>query len=597
MHARTTTPLPRRTRRYLEARRQALAAPLPGAEEGIADTYGWDTVFAIRLDDVNRAIVNEGTTPESFQVTRSDAGREVGLDGRFAPWQVVPGGDGQNLHLALPIPSLAYADGQKLKRFDDVLALVEVRLSLVPQPRSAGPGAGRGSWMDLVLHTGTGPPAATAGEAAAAAAGLADAGPAGSKAVYVLDLEFDGEVEPEDFDQAFISYLLGEWLNDPEHLQEFNHAFAAVDLGARAAVEAFQWMMPTHVSYAVADHGSLESSVFALLCMTEDRDADGLAHQVSPFAIPEDQRAGMLISPERFLTRLLLPGIGVMFSGPVEPETGRRWPEDYFAVDAKDGSITNLAAIQIEKFQPEEEGATYVADLGKGNLKVRLYNSYLETQMIDLHHRLNHFMSWLHVYHTINSRSTLRLTDQLIDLLPGGGEHRAVVTKDKAAQWIEVGVLSAMVVGMAAWAAARGIGSAAGRVASTTETAASITAEATVSGEITAAQSAALATEGAGVALSGLRAGVVRADQFLEGWQVANRAALLVKVTGLGLGVAQILEKLADVHFQDSMPKFAEFVAGMMAPVRWPAAESDFTVELARINRAFQIGGDPGFAH
>ena len=74
-------------------------------------------------------------------------------------------------------------------------------------------------------------------------------------------------------------------------------------------------------------------------------------------------------------------------------------------------------------------------------------------------------------------------------------------------------------------------------------------------------------------------------------------ASLLAFHTGVALGIMQILEKLADEHFQSSMPKFQEFVAGMMTPVAWPAQESGFTVEEVFFNGSFQIGGDPGFAN
>ncbi|HEU4430019.1 MAG TPA: TULIP family P47-like protein [Myxococcota bacterium] len=574
------TPLPRRSQLAMAVRSQWLNGPLLDSAQ-LADTYGWDTVFAIGLADVNRAIVKSGATPSGFEIERASGAMRVRISGTFAPWQIVPGGDGQNLHMAIPIPCLRYDDGAELKEFDDLLALAEVRLALLPQ--SDGSNADGSTWMDLRIATG----APAAGENGALT---------GNKPVYLLELEFNGKVQPEGFEQAFIEQLLREWLVDPENLREFNHVFASVSLNARAATGAFQWLMPTHVSYAVIDRGSLEASVFALLCMTEGRSADGLAHQVSPFAIPDGHRFGLLISRERFLAKLLLPGIGLMFSGPVHPVKGKSWPQDYFTIDEKDSTITNLADIQIDKFQVEEKGESYVADLGKGNLRVRLHEAYLETQMLGLHHPLNHFLSWLHVHHTITTRSTARLTDQIFDLLPGGGMHQAVVTKDKTAEWVEIGVLSAMLVGMTAWAAARGIGRAAQSVQSAGETTAVIVSEAVVDTAPTAEQAALITREGAAVALTGLRGGVVQANQFLEGWQVANRAALLAKVTGIGLGVAQILEKCSDVHFQKSLPKFAEFAASMMAPVKWPGQQAEYVVDQIAFNGSFQVAGSPGFA-
>jgi hypothetical protein len=419
--------------------------------------------------------------------------------------------------------------------------------------------------------------------------------PAGDKAVYVFDLEFNGATQPEGFEGAIIQQMLADWLATPANLQSFNHVFASVNLNARAAVGAFQWLMPTDVSYAVIDRGSLETSTFAVLCMTEDRDASALAHQVSPFVIRDGHRAGLLISRARFLSQLLLPGIGTMFSGPVTPEAGKTWPRDYFAIDEKAATLVNTAAIQIAKFDLGKYGV-YVADLPKGNLAVRLQTTYLETQMIDLHHRLNYLLSFLHVYHTITTRTTARLTAQVFDLAPAGGTHHAVVNKDPTAEWIEIGVMAVTLVAMTGWAAAKGIGTAASRVESTSATAAVIAGEAVVDVAPTAEQSAAITTEGASVALSGLRAGVVDANKFLEGWQVANRASVIVKIGTIFTGVEEVLQKWSDEEFQQSLPKFQEFVAGMMTPVAWPAQQSQFTVEEIGFNGSFQIAGNPGFA-
>lgn len=575
----TEAALPRRTQQALRARRQWLSGTL---REGpaIADTFGWDTVFAIGLQAVNSSIKKGGSTPKGFTKTMSGAGLAVTVNGTFDTWQVVPGGDGQNLHISMPVPTLKYDDGKQVKVFDDLLALVEVRLTLLPQPDQP---SGDGQWMDLRLRT-------------AADQLLLGSAPAGKKPVYVLDLEFNGTVQPEGFEGAIIQQMLGDWLQDPVNLQSFNHVFASVNLNSKAAVGAFQWLMPTSVSYAVIDRGTLETSTFALLCMTDKRKAPE-AHQVSPFVICEGHRAGMLISRERFLSQLLLPGIGTMFTGPVTPEKGKTWPQDYFEVDEHEATIVNLADIKIEKFQVEEGGQDYVADVGKGNLRVRLQTTYLETQMIDLHHRLNHFMSWLHVYHNINTRSTARLTQQVFDLSPAGGTHHAVVNKDKTAEWIEIGVLATTLVAMTGWAAARGLGTMASRIESTTAAAASVTGEAVVDVVPTAEQSAAITADGAPVALAGLRGGVVQASRFLEGWQVANRAAVIMKLGGVTVGLEELLQKLSDIHFQNSMPKFQAFVSGMMTPVRWPAQASQFTVEEIGINGCFQIAGDPGFAN
>ena len=74
--------LPRRTRQALAAKRLTLRQLLLGAPP-LADTYGWDTVFAIHLADVNRAIEKGGKTPSGFHQVSSGAGLTVTVDGTF----------------------------------------------------------------------------------------------------------------------------------------------------------------------------------------------------------------------------------------------------------------------------------------------------------------------------------------------------------------------------------------------------------------------------------------------------------------------------------------------------------------------------------
>jgi hypothetical protein len=540
----------------------------------LADTFGWDTVFGIRYADVNAAIAASGATPPAFSGSLADGNSSVNVDGTFAAWEIALGGDGQDLHLKLPMPIVNYDDGTGKQTFDSAVAIAELQLSALPRPGQFVDG----TWVDLkVLASGDQP-------------------------ASVLKVTFTGSNQPSDgMVAALVQAVLEDWLTS--NLQSFNHVFASVNLNARAAVGGLQWLMPTDVSYAVVDRGSLETSVFAVLCMTEGRTSSELGHQVSPFVIPDGHRAGLLMSPERFLSKLLLPGIGTMFSGPVTPRAGKAWPQDYFGVDGDEHTIVNLADIKMDKF--ELDGVTYVADLKKGNLQVRLQTTFLETQFIDFHHQLDLKVyklpalpiAWVDVYHNINSRSTAGLTGQTFDLLPDGGTHHAVVTQTSTAQKIQLGLIiasaAASLVGMTAFFAVKGIGTVAEPAIDTA--AATVDVTATVADVPTAAESTQLAADGAPVALSSLRAGAVQASKFLVAWNVAGRASILSALTGIPAALDGMLVALSDIHSHD-MPAFQDFVAHMMTPVQWPAHHSQFTVEKVAFNGAYQIAGNPGFA-
>jgi hypothetical protein len=68
-----------------------------------ANTNGWDTVFGIKFDDVNQAIINAGSTPDGFDYPMDPQGEAI--EGTYSDWQVT-GGSGQLLHMTLPVPEL-----------------------------------------------------------------------------------------------------------------------------------------------------------------------------------------------------------------------------------------------------------------------------------------------------------------------------------------------------------------------------------------------------------------------------------------------------------------------------------------------------------
>ena len=149
----------------------------------------------------------------------------------------------------------------------------------MPQPQPGVRGAkpdrplSGGAWMDLQIK-----------------------GVGAAPGVRVLDVTYNG-TQPSDIDKAIIQDLFRQWFEG--NMDDFTTVFASVNLNAKADEGQFQWLMPTHVSYAVAEESSLPDGIFAVLCMTENRDSTGLGHQVSPYAIPEGQRSAFLISPER----------------------------------------------------------------------------------------------------------------------------------------------------------------------------------------------------------------------------------------------------------------------------------------------------------
>ena len=106
--------------------------------------------------------------------------------------------------------------------------------------------------------------------------------------------------------------------------------------------------------------------------MTEDRDAPKAL--IAPDDIlPSGRRGSFVVGSERFMERMLLPGMDNMFDGPVVDDPAKQWPGDYF--DLIGGNlITNNAAIRIDQFVYSENEAAAKATLEANQLSCVLSN-------------------------------------------------------------------------------------------------------------------------------------------------------------------------------------------------------------------------------
>ena len=245
------------------------------AQQGPADTFGWDTVFAIKASDANTAIAKPGVSPASF--TQNENATWFG-NGNFAAWQIALGGGAENLHMSIPITSGSMTYQGTAYPMTDAVATIEVNLKKIPQPAT-----NNGTPTNLVTDPSI---------------------------VSVTNLAFGSNPPPNQI-KFLMMGMLSDWLN--ANLSQFTHVFTTVNLGETADQAQFQWMKPTDVSYAYVDGGTLDTSYFAVLTMTENRPATGLPQELSPNVVPTGQRAGFLISAERYLEKLLMPGLPSLF--------------------------------------------------------------------------------------------------------------------------------------------------------------------------------------------------------------------------------------------------------------------------------------------
>ncbi len=313
LHDPETFAIARQQRTVLESIKKDVAVP-------IADTFGWDTVFAIRLPDLNNALCKPNASPGSFS---QDMGNGYHINGTFGFWQVKRGGDGKNLQLSVPIHTGTMGYNNTSTVLDGATAIVEIALNYLPPPQKTHP-TKSGSTHQLKANAkGNGPEQPPAA--------VIDILPPQGKSYSIVG-------------KALIQGALNTWFN--ENLSEFEHVFSVVNLNLLADKASFQWLKPSNTGYAYADGNTDENSFFGVLCTTEERSIDELTHEISSAAIPTGARAGFLINSKIFLRDSVLGGIPKAFDGAKSTD---------FQLTSEDSEITKAPHATV-KLKPVNYG-------------------------------------------------------------------------------------------------------------------------------------------------------------------------------------------------------------------------------------------------
>lgn len=303
------------------------------ADTEVAPTYGWDTVSAIPVPQVNAAIIATASSPRGFDYEPED-GTSPELHATFGPWQVTQGGDGRNLRMSVPMPSLTVG----ATAIADVVATIEITLAELPH--AEGPPPARGSLRKLVARATTDDPI-------------------NDPVVVVVDVSAPQPLGL--IQKAVISAGFSAWAN--ANLDEFTHIFTVVNIDEEVDSDA-QWafVTPSYVDYAYLDGDSAATSTFAVLCMTGGRSGDTLTSQVSPNAIPAGTGGGYLVSAERYLTDLMMPALGHCYSGLTSEDVSVA--SDASSVNLNPGATVSLAPV-------EHDGSSYRPQLTRLDILVR----------------------------------------------------------------------------------------------------------------------------------------------------------------------------------------------------------------------------------
>jgi len=266
----------------------------PAEVGGEVTTLGWDTTYILRVTDVNSVLKESSAVPTQFNQNVDPEG-SYKVYGKFGKWQIGLGGSGGIVFFAIPITEGSLDASGQTYDMSGSTAYISLKLKYIPQvPPKGKQGAIRAGVKDNDLL-----------EKDDLIADAEDRS-AVDPAVVVQNLVFSGP-PPSTFNRALMIGGLQEWFN--EHIAQFAYIFATVSINEIAADKEFQWLKPTYTGYGYFDGPDEESSYFGILSMTDNRSSEGLSHQIAPRSIPSGSRAGFNIALERYMEKIIFPGL------------------------------------------------------------------------------------------------------------------------------------------------------------------------------------------------------------------------------------------------------------------------------------------------
>ena len=247
------------------------------------DLNGWDTAFALRLEEFNRQLGVQadatarhqksarGTLDWIFRDAKvtSASGGTLDLDVGFAA----------SSRLTLENPPAA----QRTVDVSSYRATLEAQMALVPRV----PGGETQS--------------------------LKGGSPSPAQAWVRVD------VTPPDDDADFLAeavlvQLLTDWLGTPDGLGWFNSCFNALTVDTPASPAT--WLQPRIVGFAGAELEDGDAVVGLLGKIEEKATPLGALYQLSPYAVHGSAPASYTMSSRAFLAHLLVPALGKVFADP-----------------------------------------------------------------------------------------------------------------------------------------------------------------------------------------------------------------------------------------------------------------------------------------
>jgi hypothetical protein len=304
------------------------------ANPGTTDTFGWDTVYAVKAPIVNAALRKhfgeQGDLASRLAFDQSLAGGNR-MSGQFRTWQLASGGSGTKLMLDLPIRSgAATVNGFGLEgRVIDLSgATIRAEVTLgfhhVDEPSAAGDkDAVSKVTAALKINTDRSAPGAGSASTIREHAAQQENGTSTEPVLVTGIRDFSPDNVPKELHSlvgGVIQVLATKWLS--QNLSMFDYVFLSVDVAETAAYGEWDWIKPTYVGFAFAEpldaNGApvgIDDAVFAILANVGKDPRQGGMPSVSINAIPNNARvnAGFLIRPELIIEKIFKPNLPKLF--------------------------------------------------------------------------------------------------------------------------------------------------------------------------------------------------------------------------------------------------------------------------------------------
>lgn len=310
------------------------------AEVIYPDTFGWDTVFAMKLPVANLALAKLAPSPiYTRQMPLSNQATGT-LTWSLEKWEIIgaPGGSDMSI-------SMAFGAASKFE-----------------QVGGTSPGSPKldvaGFACDVTFEAYF--PEFSSKLTARTASGVSWA-----KVTFR---------HPPGFDASWaliIETILSDWFtNDPEAIELFSSEFMSLDMSDAIGQDHLKWLKPDQLGYAGGTLADGVTQAIGILALTVVGDGSqrrtippGARLQLSPYAIPAGASAGFQMSRELVMTNLFKPGVASAFSNDVNPDLTR------FTLSEDGSTLTNNVALS---YKQAIEAVDRTCTIENGQLSARL---------------------------------------------------------------------------------------------------------------------------------------------------------------------------------------------------------------------------------